>query len=51
MSRESAQQDTTFIDVSSGVLALVYRYMVDYAKLTTKAGQTAVSTEHVAHFD
>ena len=43
-------RDTKFVGVSSGVLSLVYREKVDYAKLCTKAVQTAVSTERLAHF-
>ena len=46
----SAHTDTTFVGVISGVLSLVYLEKVDYATLVTKADQTAVSTEHVAHF-
>ena len=42
--------DATFVGVISGVLSLVYLEKVDYATLVTKADQTAVSTEHVAHF-
>ena len=42
--------DTTFVCVGSGVLSLVYREDVDYAKPITKAGQTAVSMDRVAHF-
>ena len=37
--------DAKFAHVRSGVLSLVYREKVDYAKPFTKAGQTAVSTE------
>ena len=42
--------DTKFVGVSSGVLPLVYREKVDYAKLVTKAHQTSVSTERVVRF-
>ena len=42
--------DTKFVGVSSGVLSLVNWEKVDYAKLVTKAHQTSVSTERVAHF-
>ena len=42
--------DTKLVGVSSGVLSLVYREKVDYAKPFTKACQTAVLTERLAHF-
>ena len=41
---------TKFVCVSSGVLSPLYHQKVDHAELFTKAGQTAVSTERVAHF-
>ena len=42
--------DTTFVSVSPWVLSLVSSEKVDYATVFTKAAQTAVSTERVAHF-
>ena len=42
--------DTKIVGVSSGVLSPVYHEKVDYAQLFTKASQTAVSVERVAHF-
>ena len=49
MSRCICATHTRFVGFSSWVLSLVYCEKVDYTKPFTKAGQTAVSTEHVAH--